>query len=77
MSALLVVAVSGQLAIGVVFVVIFLGLAYGLYSRRDSNISQHPQGAERSGAPGVGEGPSRIAGSEDGEQEPFSSRGTS
>jgi hypothetical protein len=58
---------------------IFLGAFFAVSTRRGSGIDQHPQGAGRSEAPGVGEGPSRIsAGDEPSlrEGEPPSTHGT-
>jgi hypothetical protein len=60
----------------VVVVLVILAAAYGIYSRRGSEISQHPQGAERSGAPGVGEGPSRMSNVEDETEGTISTHGT-
>jgi hypothetical protein len=60
----------------VVVVVVLLASAYGIYSRRGSGISQHPQGAERSEAPGVGEGPSRMSNTEDETEGKISTHGT-
>ena len=60
----------------VVVVLVIVGAAYGIYSRRGSEISQHPQGAERAEAPGVGEGPSRMSNVEDETEGSITTRGT-
>jgi hypothetical protein len=59
-----------------VVVVVFFASAYGIYTRRGSGISQHPQGAERAEAPGVGEGPSRMSNVEDETEGSMSRHGT-
>jgi hypothetical protein len=60
----------------VVVVLVLLASAYGIYSRRGSEISQHPQGAERAEAPGVGEGPSRMSNTEDETEGKITTHGT-
>ncbi|MDX6726585.1 MAG: hypothetical protein QOK49_1390 [Baekduia sp.] len=60
----------------IVVVLIVVAAAYGIYSRRGSEISQHPQGAERAEAPGVGEGPSRMSNAEDETEGSFTTHGT-
>jgi hypothetical protein len=60
----------------IVVLLVVIGAAYGLYSRRGSEISQHPQGAERDGAPGVGEGPSRRSNVEDETEGSITTHGT-
>jgi hypothetical protein len=45
--------------------VIVIGAVAALYSRNATGIAQRPQGAERSEAPGVGAGPSRISSADD------------
>jgi hypothetical protein len=60
----------------VVVVLVVLAAAYGLYSRHGSEISQHPQGAGRSEAPGVGEGPSRRSNVEDETEGNITTHGT-
>ncbi|HWT95762.1 MAG TPA: hypothetical protein VN238_22370 [Solirubrobacteraceae bacterium] len=66
MSYVLPLALTGGTAIVVVVVVVTIfALAYGTYTRKGSGIAQHPQGAGRSEAPGVGEGSSRMSSTED------------
>jgi hypothetical protein len=60
----------------VVVVLVLLACAYGIYSRRGSDISQHPQGAERAEAPGVGEGSSRMSNTEDETEDKITTHGT-
>ena len=45
-------------------IVLFLVVAYTLYTRRASGISQHPRGVRR-GEPGVAAGSSRLSSAED------------
>jgi hypothetical protein len=60
----------------VVVVVVVFASAYGIYSQRGSGISHHPQGAERSEAPGVGEGPGRESNTEDETEGNITTHGT-
>jgi hypothetical protein len=59
-----------------VVVIVVLASAFGIFSRRGSEISQHPQGAGRSEAPGVGEGPSRMSNTEDETEGRITTHGT-
>lgn len=60
----------------VVVVLVILFAAVGIYSHSGSEISQHPQGAGRSEAPGVGEGPSRMSNVEDETEGNITTHGT-
>lgn len=71
-----VLAASGEIYLGAFMVILFLAVIVGYYTRRGSDINQHPQGRSRSEAPGVGEGSSAIAGSQDGERDPLDTHGT-
>ena len=55
----------GNLALTAVIVIVLAGGIFAYYSRRGSDISQRPQGREKGGQPGVGEGPSRISAGDD------------
>jgi hypothetical protein len=57
----------------IVFLLAFAGVAYGVYSRRGSDISAHPQGEESSSAPGAA-ADSRMSTHEDPTQGSFGTR---
>lgn len=64
----------GWVLVGVA-ILLFLGVAYGLYTRRGSEIEQHPHGRRRGGmAPGA-QGPSEVTGRDEGEERDWE-RGT-
>ncbi len=48
----------------VVAIVLFVGVVYGLYTRRGSGINQRPLGPERGDAQSGAAGPSRLSASE-------------
>lgn len=56
---------TGNLALGAFIVILLAGGIFAYYSRRGSDISQRPQGREKGGQPGVGQGNSRISSSDD------------
>jgi hypothetical protein len=59
-----------------VFLLAFLGVAIAVYSRRGSDISEHPLGQEAAGsAPGAA-GQSEISGHDAGELTTFDQHGT-
>lgn len=66
----------GNIALGVIIVIVLAGLVWAYTTRRGSGIDQHPQGDSLSEAPGVGSGSSRVAGTDEGEQERFDEHGT-
>jgi hypothetical protein len=56
------IAASGAWIVALVFIVIIVALAFGIFSRRGSEIDEHPLGGERGdGAPGA-EGPGEQTG---------------
>jgi hypothetical protein len=58
------------------FLVAFVGVAIAVYSRRGSDVSEHPLGQEAAGdAPGAA-GRSEISGQDAGETTSFDQRGT-
>ena len=65
-----------MIILAIVVVLIVAGVVVGYYTRSGNDISQHPRGAGQAGDPGVGEGSSRIAGTESGEQDRFDTHGT-
>jgi hypothetical protein len=69
-------ASGGGMIFLVVILVLVVAVAFGYYTRKGSGINQHPQGAERSGSPGVGEGASRIANAEDETEGQINTHGT-
>jgi hypothetical protein len=75
----LIPAAAGSIAFVVVVLLIIAGVVVGYYSRRGNDIAEHPDdGLGRDGgaqAPAA-EGPGRIAGKTDGDQDPFDSHGT-
>jgi hypothetical protein len=75
----LIPAAAGGVAFVAVVVVILAGVVIGYYTRRGNDIAERPSdglghgdGAQAPGAEGSG----RIAGKDDGEQDPFSTHGT-
>ncbi len=56
---------TGNLLLAAVIVIVLAGGIFAYYSRRGSDISQRPQGREKGGQPGVGEGTSRLSASDD------------
>jgi hypothetical protein len=57
-----VIASSGGWIVALVFVVIVVAIAFGLFSREGGEIDEHPLGGERNdGAPGA-EGASELTG---------------
>ena len=75
-ASVMLASTLSNVAFGVFVVLFFVGIVYGFYTRRGSAINQRPQGASQGEAPGVGEGPSRVAGKDEGEQERFDEHGT-
>ena len=70
-----VIASSGGLIVALLFIVIIVGVAFGIFSRQGSEIDDHPLGGERGdGAPGA-ERPSDVEGS-DTESSAFDQHGT-
>lgn len=62
MSYALPLALTGGSTIVVIVVIVtVVALAYATFTRKGSGIDQHPQGAGRSEAPGVGVGHSRMS----------------
>lgn len=63
----------------VLFLVIFVGIVVGYYTKRGTDVAQRPSDGlgrdSESAAPGA-EGSSRIAGVVDGEQDSFDTHGT-
>lgn len=58
------------------FLLAFVGVALAVYSRRGSDISEHPLGSDAAGsAPGAA-GRSEISGHDDGELTTFDQHGT-
>jgi hypothetical protein len=58
------------------FLVAFVGVAIAVYSRRGSDVSEHPLGREAAGdAPGAA-GPSEVSGRDSGEETTFDQHGT-
>jgi hypothetical protein len=71
-----VIASSGGLIVALLFVVIIVGVAFGIFSRPGSEIDDHPLGGERGdGAPGA-EGPSEVEGKDAGSSSAFDEHGT-
>jgi uncharacterized membrane protein len=75
----LVTAAAGSIALVVIVLLIVAGVVVGYYTRRGNDITERPSDGlghgDGSEAPGA-EGPGRIAGKDDGEQDPFSTHGT-
>ena len=71
-----VIASSGALIVIVVFLVGLVAVAYGIFSRRDGDIDEHPLGGERGdGAPGA-EGSSEVSGQDADVSSAFDQHGT-
>ena len=75
-ASVMLASTLGNIAFGVFVAIFFFAIVYGFYTRRGSGINQRPQGASQGESPGVGEGPSRVAGKDEGEQERFDEHGT-
>jgi hypothetical protein len=58
-----------------VFVLAFIGVAVAVYSRRGSDISEHPRGREAGGGAPGSAGRSEISGRDEGESTMFDQRG--
>ncbi len=71
---LLLAASGGATIFGIFLVVMLFVLAYAMYTRKGSGISQRPQG-NQTGAAGA-EGPSRIANAEDSTEGAINAHGT-
>jgi len=71
-----VIASSGGWIVAVVFILVFVAIAFGLFSREGGEIDEHPLGGERNdGAPGA-EGPSELSGQNADAPSAFDQHGT-
>jgi hypothetical protein len=75
----LIPAAAGSIAFIVVVVLIIAGVVVGYYTRRGNDITERPYdglGRDDGAQAPAAEGPSRIAGRTDGDEDPFDTHGT-
>ena len=73
---MIVIASSGGWIVALVFVVIIVAVAFGLFRREGAEIDEHPLGGDRTDAAPGAEGKGELTGQDAGAESAFDQRGT-